>query len=68
MAPKQRMRIANDKAAKNVTQRGNVPKTTSVCVAPACTLDGLACIPDSPASSPDGPASASPENNMHRNH
>lgn len=28
MAPKQRMRIANDKAAKNVTQRGNVPKTT----------------------------------------
>lgn len=28
MAPKQRMRLANDKAAKNVTQRGNVPKTT----------------------------------------
>ncbi|XP_076066689.1 stress-associated endoplasmic reticulum protein 2 isoform X1 [Oratosquilla oratoria] len=28
MAPKQRMRIANDKAAKNVTMRGNVPKTT----------------------------------------
>jgi Ribosome associated membrane protein RAMP4 len=28
MAPKQRMRIANEKASKNVTQRGNVPKTT----------------------------------------
>ncbi|XP_022199646.1 stress-associated endoplasmic reticulum protein 2-like [Nilaparvata lugens] len=28
MAPKQRMRIANDKASKNVTLRGNVPKST----------------------------------------
>ncbi|XP_065337969.1 stress-associated endoplasmic reticulum protein 2 [Cloeon dipterum] len=28
MAPKQRMRIANEKASKNVTLRGNVPKTT----------------------------------------
>ena len=28
MAPKQRMRLANDKAAKNVTLRGNVPKTS----------------------------------------
>ncbi|CAG0907288.1 unnamed protein product [Cyprideis torosa] len=27
MAPKQRMRIANEKATKNITQRGNVPKT-----------------------------------------
>ncbi|CAG9822367.1 unnamed protein product [Phaedon cochleariae] len=28
MAPKQRMRIANEKAMKNVTLRGNVPKST----------------------------------------
>ncbi|KAF4521952.1 hypothetical protein B566_EDAN009480 [Ephemera danica] len=28
MAPKQRMRIANEKASKNVTLRGNVPKST----------------------------------------
>ncbi|CAH0767647.1 unnamed protein product [Bemisia tabaci] len=28
MAPKQRMRIANEKASKNVTQRGNVPKSS----------------------------------------
>ncbi|ROT79824.1 endoplasmic reticulum protein 2 [Penaeus vannamei] len=28
MAPKQRIRIANEKAAKNITMRGNVPKTT----------------------------------------
>ncbi|XP_056642512.1 stress-associated endoplasmic reticulum protein 2 [Diorhabda carinulata] len=28
MAPKQRMRIANEKAMKNVTLRGNVPKTS----------------------------------------
>ena len=27
MAPKQRMKVANEKAAKNVVQRGNVPKT-----------------------------------------
>lgn len=30
MAPKQRMRIANEIASKNITQRGNVPKTTKV--------------------------------------
>ncbi|CAH0717928.1 unnamed protein product, partial [Brenthis ino] len=28
MAPKQRMRIANEIASKNITMRGNVPKTT----------------------------------------
>ncbi|CAG9836434.1 unnamed protein product [Diabrotica balteata] len=28
MAPKQRMRLANEKAMKNVTLRGNVPKST----------------------------------------
>lgn len=28
MAPKQRMRIANEKAMKNVMNRGNVPKST----------------------------------------
>ncbi|CAB0015555.1 unnamed protein product [Nesidiocoris tenuis] len=28
MAPKQRMRFANEKASKNVTLRGNVPKST----------------------------------------
>lgn len=28
MAPKQRMRVANEKASKNITQRGNVPKST----------------------------------------
>lgn len=28
MAPKQRMRIANEKAMKNVTMRGNVPKSS----------------------------------------
>ncbi|XP_013419683.1 stress-associated endoplasmic reticulum protein 2 [Lingula anatina] len=27
MPAKQRMRLANDKASKNVTQRGNVPKS-----------------------------------------
>jgi len=27
MAPKQRMRVANEKAQKNVLNRGNVPKT-----------------------------------------
>ena len=27
MAPKQKMRIANEKHSKNVTNRGNVPKT-----------------------------------------
>lgn len=27
MAAKQRMRVANDRASKNITQRGNVPKT-----------------------------------------
>lgn len=30
MAPKQRMRIANEKATKNITQRGNVPKSTKL--------------------------------------
>ncbi|XP_033226251.1 stress-associated endoplasmic reticulum protein 2 [Belonocnema kinseyi] len=30
MAPKQRMRIANEKATKNITQRGNVPKSSKV--------------------------------------
>ncbi|KYN01837.1 hypothetical protein ALC62_07309 [Cyphomyrmex costatus] len=28
MAPKQRMRIANEKATKNITLRGNVPKSS----------------------------------------
>ncbi|XP_014219392.1 stress-associated endoplasmic reticulum protein 2 [Copidosoma floridanum] len=28
MAPKQRMRIANEKATKFITQRGNVPKSS----------------------------------------
>lgn len=28
MVNSQRMRIANEKASKNVTQRGNVPKTS----------------------------------------
>lgn len=28
MAPKQRMRIANEKAIKNITKRGNVPKSS----------------------------------------
>lgn len=28
MAPKQRMRIANEIASKNILQRGNVPKST----------------------------------------
>lgn len=27
MAPKQRMRVANEKHSQNVTNRGNVPKT-----------------------------------------
>lgn len=27
MAPKQRMRLANEKHSQNVTMRGNVPKT-----------------------------------------
>jgi len=27
MAPKQRMKVANDKMSKNITQRGNIPKT-----------------------------------------
>lgn len=30
MAPKQRMRIANEIASKNITMRGNVPKSTKV--------------------------------------
>lgn len=28
MAPKQRMRIANEKASKLITMRGNVPKSS----------------------------------------
>lgn len=28
MAPKQRMRLANEKASKMVTMRGNVPKSS----------------------------------------
>ncbi|XP_058119386.1 stress-associated endoplasmic reticulum protein 2 [Anopheles ziemanni] len=28
MAPKQRIRIANEKASKNITLRGNVPKSS----------------------------------------
>ncbi|GLH11747.1 hypothetical protein R5R35_010749 [Gryllus longicercus] len=28
MAPKQRMRVANEKASKYVTMRGNVPKSS----------------------------------------
>ncbi|KAH9388554.1 PREDICTED: stress-associated endoplasmic reticulum protein 2-like [Rhagoletis zephyria] len=28
MVKSQRMRVANEKASKNVTQRGNVPKST----------------------------------------
>lgn len=28
MAPKQRMRIANEKASKYITMRGNVPKSS----------------------------------------
>lgn len=28
MAPKQRMRIANEKASKNILIRGNVPKSS----------------------------------------
>ncbi|XP_055641857.1 stress-associated endoplasmic reticulum protein 2 [Toxorhynchites rutilus septentrionalis] len=28
MAPKQRIRIANEKASRNITLRGNVPKST----------------------------------------
>lgn len=32
MAPKQRMRIANEMASKNITLRGNVPKSTKVCI------------------------------------
>ncbi|XP_014615261.1 stress-associated endoplasmic reticulum protein 2 [Polistes fuscatus] len=28
MAPKQRMRIANEKATKNINLRGNVPKSS----------------------------------------
>lgn len=31
MAPPQRMRVANEKASKYVTMRGNVPKS-SVCL------------------------------------
>ncbi|XP_065095140.1 stress-associated endoplasmic reticulum protein 2-like [Ochlerotatus camptorhynchus] len=27
MAPQQRIRMANEKASRNITQRGNVPKT-----------------------------------------
>ncbi|XP_018353143.1 PREDICTED: stress-associated endoplasmic reticulum protein 2 [Trachymyrmex septentrionalis] len=30
MAPKQRMRIANEKATKNITLRGNVPKSSKL--------------------------------------
>lgn len=36
MAPKQRMRIANDKASKNVTMRGNVPKSSVSMQIPDC--------------------------------
>lgn len=32
MAPKQRMRIANERATKNITLRGNVPKSSVCCV------------------------------------
>uniref|UniRef100_A0A182KI25 Stress-associated endoplasmic reticulum protein n=1 Tax=Anopheles christyi TaxID=43041 RepID=A0A182KI25_9DIPT len=28
MAPQQRIRIANEKASKNITMRGNVPKSS----------------------------------------
>lgn len=28
MAPTQRIKVANDKASKNITLRGNVPKST----------------------------------------
>lgn len=28
MAPQQRIRVANEKASKNITLRGNVPKST----------------------------------------
>ncbi|EDS28728.1 conserved hypothetical protein [Culex quinquefasciatus] len=28
MAPQQRIRMANEKASRNITQRGNVPKST----------------------------------------
>lgn len=31
MVKSQRMRVANEKASKNITLRGNVPKTT-VCL------------------------------------
>lgn len=34
MAPKQRMRIANEKATKFITQRGNVPKSTVSTLVP----------------------------------
>jgi len=30
MVAKQRMRLANEKASKNLTQRGNVPKSTRI--------------------------------------
>lgn len=28
MAPQQRIKVANEKASKNITQRGNVPKSS----------------------------------------
>lgn len=28
MAPQQRIKMANEKASRNITQRGNVPKST----------------------------------------
>lgn len=28
MAPTQRIKVANEKASKNITMRGNVPKST----------------------------------------
>lgn len=43
MAPKQRMRIANEKATKNITLRGNVPKSSVSSlrwIAP-CDFSGL---------------------------
>ncbi|PRD27103.1 UNVERIFIED_CONTAM: Serp2 [Trichonephila clavipes] len=39
MVSSQRMRIANEKASKNVTQRGNVPKTTSKMRYPLAKLE-----------------------------
>lgn len=41
MAPKQRIRIANEKAAKNITMRGNVPKTTVCSGSPRQLFPGI---------------------------